>query len=528
MSKIAIIIGAGPAGLTAAYELLRKTDITPIVYEATNDIGGISKTINYKGNRIDLGGHRFFSKSERVMKWWLDIMPLQGFPSRDDVLLGRKIPLSTEKNAPDPEKEDRVFLFRNRLSRIFFLKKFFDYPLAFNFTTVSHLGILRIIKIGISYLKIRLFPIKPESSLADFFTNRFGYELYATFFKDYTEKVWGIPCDKISAEWGAQRVKGLSVMRALRHLVRHAFLRKRNVDQKKIEATLIEHFLFPKFGSGQLWETVAEKIQAAGGEIHLKHRVVGFNTRGNEIHEAKVNNDNNGREFVARGDYFFSTMPVKELIAGLGNIVPAEVKSIAQELPYRDFMTVGLLLNKLKIENTTRQKTVNNIIPDHWLYVQERDVKLGRIQIFNNWSPYMVNDSNTVWIGLEYFCNEGDTLWNKSDREFADFAIDELTHIAIIDKKDVIDRTVIRMPKAYPAYFGSYDKFGAVKEYLDSYSNLFLIGRNGMHRYSNQDHSMLSAMVAVENVMNGITCKDTIWAVTTERNPAQLPCPAQG
>jgi len=529
MTKTAIIIGAGPAGLTAAYELLDRTDYRVIIFEATSDIGGISKTVNYKGNRIDIGGHRFFSKSDRVMQWWQNILPLQGKPSRDDLLLGRDIPLAKEGRrrplgkkeeitfpAPDPESEDLVMLVRKRLSRILFLRKFFNYPITLNLETVKNLGLIRIFKIGISYLWACLFPIKPERSLEDFFINRFGKELYKTFFEDYTEKVWGVPCREIKPEWGAQRVKGLSITKTILHALKNIFATQRSIEQKEVETSLIEQFLYPKYGPGQMWETVADEIRKAGGEIHFGHRVVGLKAEGDHITSATIEKTETGESIEVKGDLFFSSMPVKNLVRGLNPPAPSQVREIAAGLVYRDFITVGLLLKKLKVKNDTKIKTINDIVPDNWIYVQERDVKLGRIQIFNNWSPYMVKDENTVWIGLEYFCNEGDALWEMPDNEFARFAIDELEKIDFIAKEDVLDSTVIRMPKTYPAYFGTYDKLHVIREFLDPIENLILIGRNGMHRYNNADHSMLTAMVAVDNIAAGIREKENIWAVNTE------------
>ena len=514
--KVTIIIGAGPAGLTAAFELLAKTDIKPIIYEMSKDIGGISKTLNYKGNRIDIGGHRFFSKSDKVMKWWLNTLPLQGAPARDDLILGRKTSVSSDKNAPDPERQDRVLLIRNRISRIFFLRKFFDYPISINLAAVRNLGLVTVLKIALSYMKARLFPIREEKSLEDFFINRFGKTLHLLFFKDYTEKVWGVPCDLIKPEWGVQRVKGLSVMKAIFHAFKTAISRDRNISQKDTETSLIETFLYPKFGPGQMWETVALHIQRMGGEIYLNSKAIKFVLGGDLITEVEIENLNTGQHFVRKGDYFVSTMPVRDLILSMEGNVPNEVERLARGLVYRDFITVGLLLQKLKIKNETKIGTFNKLIPDNWIYIQERDVKLGRLQIFNNWSPYMVNDPNTVWIGLEYFCNEGDSLWNMNDNEFSSFAIDELSKIDVIEKKDVLDYVVIRMPKTYPAYFGTYNKFSLIREFTDKIKNLFLIGRNGMHRYNNMDHSMLAAMEAVENIAREIETKDNIWAVNSE------------
>lgn len=514
--KIAIIIGAGPSGLTAAYELIHKTDIKPIIFEMSPDIGGISKTVSYKGNRIDIGGHRFFSKSDRVMHWWQHILPLQGKPSRDDVLLNRKIALSEKEGAPDPEKSDRVLLVRNRISRIFFLRSFFDYPISLKWNTFKNLGMKKLIRIGLSYLKIRLFPIRNEKTLEEFLINRFGNELYLLFFKDYTEKVWGVPCSEIKPEWGAQRIKGVSITKAVRHAVKNLFRKDTSLSQKETETSLIEQFTYPKWGPGQLWEEVARQITAKGGEIHLNSEVMGITISEGLLTHVRVKNEMTDRITDHECTYAFSSMPVKDLIRSLTPPAADRVQAVANGLMYRDFITVGVLLKKMKLKNETRIKTIHNIVPDNWIYIQEREVKLGRLQIFNNWSPYMVKDPDTVWIGLEYFCNEGDILWCKPDAEFAAFAIDELDQIGIIEKKDVLDSTVIRMPKTYPAYFGSYDDFDMIREYTDRIENLFLIGRNGMHKYNNADHSMLTAMVAVENIINGVTSKDNIWRINTE------------
>lgn len=525
--KKAIIIGAGPAGLTAAYELLSKTDIKPIVYERTGDIGGISKTVNYKGNRIDIGGHRFFSKSDRIMQWWTRIFPIQVAPSKDDWILERKtfehqLTASSKHSAnkslaADPEKSDEVMLIRNRLSRIFFLRKFFKYPVSLEMSTIWNLGLVRIVKIGFSYIKIRLFPIKHEKSLEDFFMNRFGKELYLTFFKDYTEKVWGVPCSQIKPEWGAQRVKGLSITKAIVHAVKGIFPQNKSLRQKNIETSLIEQFLYPKYGPGQIWEEVARIIEEKGGQVLLNHTVKALKVDQNHIFEAEILNEKTGETITQNGDYFFSTMPVRELIPSLGKSVPMEVRHVAEGLVYRDFITVGMLLKKMRIKNQTMIATVNNIVPDTWIYIQERDVKVGRLQVFNNWSPYMVKDDNTIWIGLEYFCTEGDGLWRKSDEEFKEFAVRELVKIDMVDPEDVLDSVVIRVPKTYPAYFGTYDQFDVIRNYTDTIQNLYLIGRNGMHRYNNADHSMLTAIVAVENILNGIETKDNIWDVNTEQ-----------
>jgi len=521
MSKTAIIIGAGPAGLTAAYELVTRTNIKPVIIEKTNDIGGISKTVVHNGNRMDIGGHRFFSKSDIVMKWWQDILPVQGSESKDDILKDiyyhkKRTRVILPPDGPDPEKTDRVMLIRNRLSRIFYLRKFFDYPVTLNGKTISNLGIIRIFKIGWSYIWVQIFPPKKINTLEDFFISRFGKVLYRTFFKDYTEKVWGVPCTEIAADWGAQRIKGLSITRALIHALKSAFKRDKSIDQKNTDTSLIEHFMYPKLGPGQMWETVAHIIEDKGGIIIKNSEVIELNIIDNQINEVSYLNHSTNLKSVVKGDYFFSTMAVRDLINAMGNKVPANVKKVSDGLQYRDFITVGLLLNKLKIKNETNIFTLTGLVPDNWIYIQERDVKVGRLQIFNNWSPYMVADIEKIWIGLEYFCNENDELWKMSDTKFIQFAINELHKIDIIDKTEVIDSTIIRMPKTYPAYFGTYSQFKIIRDFTDKIDNLFLIGRNGMHKYNNQDHSMLTAITAVNNIISGEKTKDKIWNINTE------------
>jgi protoporphyrinogen oxidase len=513
--KKAIIIGAGPAGLTAAYELLkRNTGIKPIIYEQSTDIGGISKTINYKGNRMDIGGHRFFSKSDRVMDWWMQILPLEKTAQEQFVINYQNKQKELDTNlykTADAEKDEKVMLVRNRLSRIYYLKKFFDYPIKMNATTFSNLGITKIIKIMMSYAKMKVTPSREENTLEDFFINRFGKELYETFFKDYTEKVWGKPCHQISAEWGAQRIKELSVSKAIAHAIKSKFKKNKSISQKDVETSLIERFLYPKYGPGQIWEEVAANIVAMGGEIHMQRTVQGFVQNNNNISSCNIKNEITGAVEEVNGDYFFSTMPVKYLIRGIDKGVPEHVKKIAEGLEYRDFITVGVLANKLALNQTEE-----GLIKDNWIYVQEKEVKLGRIQVFNNWSPYMVKDNSKVWLGLEYFCYKNDELWNKSDEAFMKFAVGELEKIGMVKKEDVVDTTMARMEKTYPAYFGTYNQFNEVIEYVNTIENLFLVGRNGMHKYNNSDHSMLTAMTAVDNIIAGITTKENIWKINTE------------
>lgn len=518
--KRAVIIGAGPAGLTAAYEFVTRSDVHPVVFEADDIVGGLSRTVNYRGNRIDIGGHRFFSKSQWVMNWWRNILPVQGPQSLDPATSPGILPcaaaVSPAPDGPDPAMTEHVLLVRRRLSRILHRRKFFDYPLSLSTATVRKLGLARMVRIGISYARAVLSPIRPEKSLQDFLINRFGRELYLTFFKDYTHKLWGVPCDEIKPEWGAQRIKGLSIWRAVTHALRSVL--KGPATRGKVETSLIDRFLYPKYGPGQMWEQVAEIVQSKGGELHLQHEIIGLEWGGDRITSVSARSRVTGEVSIYPCDYVISTMPVKELIASLTPAAPPEVTEVASGLLYRDFITIGVLLNKMRVpDNSDHRETHQRIIRDNWVYVQENDVRLGRIQVFNNWSPFLVNDPDTVWLGLEYYCAENDSLWSMPDPELITFATAELAAIQLCHEEDVIDGVVLRMPKAYPAYFGTYDRFQVVRQFADSIENLFLVGRNGMHRYNNQDHSMLTARVAVETILSGSMNKEKIWKVNTEQ-----------
>jgi protoporphyrinogen oxidase len=572
MSRTAIVIGAGPAGLTAALEMLRRTDIRPIILEASGEIGGISRTIRYKGNRMDIGGHRFFSKSDRVMQWWMDLMPPEldredGGPEPEityqgqhrelpraeggdrRTMVGRhasglsrgstvavEIDTDTVETAADgvlrPSEQghtetlvdveglgmtrdpDLVMLIRPRKSRIYYLRKFFDYPIKLTGTTLANLGAVRTVKVGVSYLMSRLRQTKPEKSLEDFLINRFGRELYLTFFKSYTEKVWGTRCDHISAEWGAQRIKGLSLTTAVKHFVRKSLIRTNgsgDVAQKGTDTSLIERFMYPKFGPGQLWEHVADEIVRLGGEIHFHMNVDGIESVNDRVTGVRATSAAGSRRSFP-GDFFFSTMPMRDLVRAMEAPVPAAVREVSEGLEYRDFITVGLLCDRLKV-----QEPDGGLLKDTWIYVQEPDVLLGRLQIFNNWSPYLVKDPAKVWIGLEYFCYETDELWKKSDDEMKQFAIAEVAKIGILDAEAVSDAHVVRVPKTYPAYFGTYDRFDELRSWTDRFENLFLIGRNGMHKYNNQDHSMLTAMTVVDGLCQGQVDKALLWGINAEQ-----------
>ena len=505
--KKCIIIGGGPAGLTAGYELLKNSDeYEVVILEASDVLGGISRTVKHNGNRMDIGGHRFFSKDKNVTDFWASLMPTQGAPSLDDKLLGREKPLA--KGGPDPETEDRVMLIRRRVSRIFYLNKFFDYPISMKPQTFINMGLPRTVKAGFSYLKSTVSK-KEETSLENFYINRFGKVLYSMFFEGYTEKLWGRHPSEISADWGAQRVKGLSILAVIKDMLSKLVPGK----NRKVETSLIEEFVYPKFGPGQLWEAVGDEFTGMGGKILYGHKVKDV-----EIAEGKVISVTCENGEKLSGDIFISSMPVKDLVAGMGSDVPEAPAQIAKGLPYRDFVTVGLLLNKLNLKNETDIRTLGNIVPDCWIYVQDTGVKLGRIQIFNNWSPYLVKDpQNTVWVGLEYFCAEGDAFWNMSEQECVDFAVKELKSMGVIDADArVLDSHREKVQKAYPAYFDTYDRMGELVEYLDTFENLYCVGRNGQHRYNNMDHSMVTSFETVSNILSGKKTKENIWSVNTE------------
>ncbi len=458
-----IIIGAGPAGLTAGYELVKKGfDVT--ILEAEALVGGISKTIDYNGNKIDLGGHRFFSKIPEVNQWWNEIL-------KDD------------------------FLTRDRKSRIFYERKFYDYPISLNTTTLKNLGFIRIIKIGFTYLWSIIFK-KEEKSLEDFFINRFGTELYQTFFKDYTHKVWGVPCDKIDPLFGYQRVKGLSILTVLTHAVKKLL----KLENKKTQTSLIESFKYPKFGPGQLWDKVGSLFEGKGGKIVKNTTVTSILKNGNKY---TVMSDDN----IFEADIVLSSMPLSDLYKAFDiNIANKNLKNIASNLIYRDFITVGLLVDRFKIEDIT----------DNWIYIQESDVKLGRVQFFNNWSPYLVKDKNLKWVGLEYFCQENDEMWSMKENDFIDFAKNEFSKLGFTSKDNVKDAVIIYVKKAYPSYFGSYNQIDTLISHLKTLDNFYCIGRNGQHRYNNMDHSMMTAFSAVDIILGEKTQED-LWDINTEK-----------
>ena len=507
----AVVIGAGPAGLTAAYELVDKAeDIEVIVLEESEHMGGISKTVNYKGNRMDMGGHRFFSKVDEVNEWWDMMLPMQGSPASDYKTLGITVPL--KENGPDPEKVDETMLMRQRVSRIFYNKKFFDYPISLKPETFTNMGLLTTIQVGFSYLA-SVFHKREEKSLEDFYINRFGKKLYSMFFERYTENLWGRHPSVIAPDWGSQRVKGLSIAAILKDMFSKLMPGKKN---RKVETSLIEEFKYPKLGPGELWDVTAAKVISKGGKILKNHKAVRLvKDENNHIKEVVCTTPEGEVSFEA--DIVISSMPVKDLVAGM-NDVPEDMRTIAEGLPYRDYLTLGVLVPKLLLNNKTKHKTIGNIIPDNWVYVHDRGIHMGRFQIYNNWSPYMVKDlENTVWVGLEYFCYENDEWWNMSEDEFAKFAIEDMVKLGLIDSADsVLDYHEEKVKKAYPAYFDTYERMDELTAYLNTIDNLYCVGRNGQHRYNNLDHSMCTSFETVKNILSGRTDKSNIWSVNTE------------
>jgi protoporphyrinogen oxidase len=457
--KSFIIIGGGPAGLTAAYELAKKGH-QPAVYEKLDKVGGIARTENYKGYYFDMGGHRFFTKSPEVNAFWQEVMG-------DD------------------------FLRRPRLSRIFYNDKFFYYPLK-PFNAMANLGPIEAVRIILSYIRWQLFPYKEEESLEQWVTNRFGQRLFQTFFETYTEKVWGIPCSELKAEWAAQRIKNLSLRSALVSM----FLQ----PQGSI-TSLIEEFDYPRRGPGMMWQTVREKIDQQGGQVHMESDVIGICRENNKITHVVI--AQNGRTETIPGTDFISSMPVTEFINRLDPPPPAEVLAASGRLRYRDFLTVCLIIDQ------------PDLFPDNWIYIHEPNVKVGRIQNFKNWSPDMVPDQSQTSLGLEYFCNEGDELWTMADQDLVSLGKKELEQIGLAKAADVRDGCVFRVPKSYPVYDGDYrTDLETIKSYIDSLENFQTIGRNGLHRYNNQDHAMLTGMLAVENALDNQN--HNLWIVNAE------------
>ncbi|QQS60871.1 MAG: NAD(P)/FAD-dependent oxidoreductase [Candidatus Moraniibacteriota bacterium] len=505
--KTALIIGAGPAGLTAALEILRKSNLQVIIIEKDSVVGGISKTIPFKGNRIDIGGHRFFSKSDEVMLWWNEILPILD-KNNDHFLPKESFHFISQKEYKKNLPKNIMFI-RKRISRIFYANTFFTYPITFTLETLKNLGFFSSLTIAFSYIFHKLFPRKPENTLEDFFINKFGKKLYSLFFKEYTEKVWGTSCKNIQATWGAQRIKGLSLRKVISHSL-HTCFSKKTLSSKKIETSLIERFLYPKYGPGQMWELVAKHILKRKGKILFHHEIENIYISKNTVTSLEIKNKETQEKFTINTDFVFSSMPISELIHTMKDQPPQEVQAISKELTYRDFITVGILCSSF-LPSTK--------IKDNWIYIQEPGLQVGRIQIYNNWSPFMVkNPKETIWIGLEYFTNKHDAFWSMNDEEILSLAKKELVQMKMTSLENILDGIVIRVEKAYPSYIGSgYKQFSIIKEYLLSLENLYPIGRNGTHTYNNQDHSMLSAIRSVEHMLTNSPSKESLWRINSEK-----------
>ena len=508
--RTALIIGAGPAGLTAGLELLRAGYPSVTLLEATDAIGGISKTVNFKGNRIDIGGHRFFSKSDWVMDWWRQMLPVARPAGGGDARLayqGQERLLGSSQ-ATASETDEDVLLVRSRQSRIYFGGNFFDYPLKPGLDLVRKMGVGRCLQFAGSYMAAAARPIQPEQTLEDFFINRFGRQLYRQFFKAYTEKVWGVPCRDISADWGAQRIKSLSIGSAAKQALKKIVTGSTDTQH----TSLIESFLYPKYGPGQMWETAAAEFERRGGRL-LRGWTVDEIHRREQVVERIVARDADGQRQSFDASAVVSTMPIRELAQALRPAPDAPALAIASGLEYRDFITVGLLYRRMspKVAGSAR------CVSDNWIYIQEPGVKVGRVQVFNNWSPHLVADPDTVWLGLEFFARDDDDLWALSESALKALAVREMQQLGLADEAELLDATVLRQPKAYPGYFGAaFQRFDALRGWLDGLSNLYLCGRNGMHRYNNQDHSMLSARLAAQAILNGGAGREAIWAVNID------------
>jgi protoporphyrinogen oxidase len=459
-----IIIGAGPAGLTAAYELC-KVGVASVVLEQEATVGGLARTVRHKGFRFDIGGHRFYTKVEAAAKIWREVLPASDF------------------------------LRRKRLSRIYYNKKFFHYPLRAS-SLFFNLGLWNGCLILLSYLRARMFPLKTEQTFEQWITNRFGKRLYTIFFKSYTEKVWGIPCNQITAEWASQRIKGLSLAVALKDI----FTRPKKDGQGTVVKTLINEFEYPRLGPGMMWETMAKLVQERGGTIHFGTRVEKIHWSGDTVEAVEV--DTEGRREIFHGKHFISSMPMRELVNKLTPAPAASIRAAANRLQYRDFLIVVLIINR------------RDLFPDNWIYLHDPAVKMGRIQNFKNWSPDMVPDPDKTCLGLEYFCFEGDGLWSMSDEALIVMGKRELEILGFIKSDEVEEGKVVRVRKAYPVYDSTYkESLETLRRFFDTLSNLQLVGRNGMHKYNNQDHSMMTAVLAAKNILGA---NHDLWQLNTD------------
>jgi protoporphyrinogen oxidase len=471
-----IIVGAGPAGLTAAYELC-KAGVSSVVLEQEETVGGLAKTVNHKDFRFDIGGHRFYTKVKAAADIWREVLP-----------------------GPD-------FLRRKRLSRIYYNKKFFHYPLRAS-SMLFNLGLWNGFLIFLSYLRARLFPEESEQTFEQWVTNRFGKRLFKIFFKSYTEKVWGIPCSEITAEWATQRIRGLSLSVVLKDI----FSRRTKDGQGAIVKTLINEFDYPRLGPGMMWETMADLVREKGCAIKLGTRVEKIYWTSNAIEAIAASSVE--LDETLRGTHFISSMPIRELVRKLSPAPPAHILAAADKLQYRDFLTVVLIVNR------------RDLFPDNWIYIHDPEVRVGRVQNFKNWSADMVPNQNQTCLGLEYFCFEGDGLWNMSDEQLIELGQRELEKLGLINAAEVEEGTVVRVPKAYPVYDSTYkEALETLRRFFDNFQNLQLVGRNGMHKYNNQDHSMMTALLAVKNILGA---SYDLWEVNTDQEYGEAGGAASG
>lgn len=455
------IIGGGPAGLTAAYALQKRTSAKPLVLESSNLVGGIARTESYKGYRFDIGGHRFFTKVAEVEKMWREVCGAD-------------------------------FVTRPRQSRIYYRQKYYHYPLK-PLNALQNLGLVESVHIVLSYLRWQIWPHREEENLEQWVTNRFGGRLFYHFFKTYTEKVWGIPCSEIRADWAAQRIKNNSLSKALWN----AFTGSNDT------ASLIEQFEYPRLGPGQMWEKCADLIQQKGGEVSLNSQVTRLHRVGNRIAAIDITSPS-GKTTQLETPYVISSMDLETLISSIDPSPPPQVLEAASLLKYRDFLIVTLILDHA------------DPFPDNWIYVHSPDVQVGRIQNFRAWSPDMVPEPSRSSIGMEYFCKAGDGLWQMENESLIDLAAGELVKLGLAKSNSVLEGTVIRQPKAYPVYDRNYQEaVNTIAMWTKTLENFQTVGRNGMHRYNNQDHSMLTAMLAIENLLGA---KNDLWNVNVERS----------
>ena len=507
MKKV-LIIGAGPAGITAGYELMKRTgqyDVT--ILEEASQVGGISKTVRHKGFRMDLGGHCFRTQNEVISDWWKDILPQQGAPALDEVKCQRMATL--QEGGPDPEQEDDVLLVRNRVAHVLYQDKFFDYPIRMNVNTLRNMGIGSSIKAGIDFVGNSVSR-KREVNLEHYYLNRFGKQLYKVFFEDYIEKLWGKHPSQIDTHVGIQYIKGQSVATVIRE-------NDKNIDDPA--------FYYPKLGAGQMWECAARKFEEMGGVIHTNCTVLKLNRENSKVKSLTCVMD--GEPIEVETDIVISTMPIKDLINSMAD-VPANIIDIASHLCYRDMVMVSLLVPKLNINVDAASKTLGNIIPDTWIYIQDKRRKLARVQVYNNWSPYLVEDpENTVWIGCEFYCEEGDDDWNRSEEEWVRFAKQEMSFLHLISSSTpVFESHRECVKKAYPSYFGSYDRFDDVVKYLDNVRNLYCIGRNGQHKCHDMSYAMMTAFAAVKNIVYNVDSRANIWDVKQSSTSPSAPATA--